>query len=234
MPYKLAIAPERRLSLKIIVGRLRRLLPEWVYALVLRLRYACFRRCCDNPALPDLRYSDGAWTTRKTTADLSLIQDFLLHQSTALRLLQIGIGNSSLFRVLRDRRAEVVGITVVADEIAFARATFPEDVGGRYQLHLVNKYARDLVRLGAGFDYIVDNDLSSYACCRHHFHEMLDAYRQMLKPGGAVLVGLKGLGYFDSGFGLTPAMMRRIAVRHGFDFARGDACYLLTRPRDSV
>jgi hypothetical protein len=229
MSYRLQTFKEKRFSTKILVGKLRRLLPAFLYNRLIDARYFLFSRRCQDLALPQIRYSDGSWVNRKTTADLRRMQDYLLTRGDGLTIFQAGIGNSSLYRLLRKRITRFVGVTISPDEMDYAAAEFPEDIGKIYQTHLTNKYTADIRQLGQGYDYIVDNDISAYACCHHHFHKMLDAYRDMLKPDGAILVGYLGLGYFDMGFGLTEMRMRSLARHHGLTFERGEACYFLKK-----
>ncbi len=227
MSYTLQTFREKRFSTKIIVGKIRRKVPLWLYNIGLELRYIFFPKRCHDLAQPSIRYSDGSWINRGTTADLKRIQAFLLEQKEGLAVFQAGIGNSSLYRLLKNRVSRFVGVTIVQDELDYAQQQWPQALGGAYQAHLSNKYTGDIALLGKGFDYIVDNDISSYACCRHHFEVMLDTYRTMLKPDGAILVGFLGLGYFDMGFGLTERRMRHLAAKHGLSFTRGEACYFL-------
>lgn len=229
MAYQLRLPAEKRLSFKILAHKVRAYCPAFVYELLLKLRYAFFPQRCRDLALPVITYSDGSWINRKATSDLLRIEAFLRTQPAGLRLLQIGIGNSSLYQAIGSNCARFVGITVVEDEVRYAATTFPVDINTRYEARLMNKYSTELGSLTGPFDYVIDNDISAYACCHHHFADMLDAYRDLLAPGGAVLVGIKGLGYFDSGFGLTPSMMQRLAAAHGLQFVSGENFHKLVK-----
>lgn len=227
MSYKIRFKTERRLSLKMFGNRVRRYFPKLVYPAFLLIRFALFRRHCDDVLLPNIAYSDGSWIKRKTTSDLRRITTFLTERKERSSILQIGIGNSSLFATIGDAVNRFVGITIVSDEVEHARTSFPDAFGLRYTVLLMNKYSDELASLEGGFDFIVDNDLSSYACCRHHFGSMLKAYHGLLAPGGCVLIGIDGLGYFDSGFGLTQGLMTRLAIQHGFSFYPGTEFHML-------
>ena len=37
---------------------------------------------------------------------------------------------------------------------------------------------------GNRYDYIIDNNLASFACCKYHFYRMVDNYLWCLRPGG--------------------------------------------------
>lgn len=227
MTYTLQSSLESRFSTKIIAGKIRRHAPSWLYNILLEARFVCFRKSCNQTVSPSIRYSDGSWVTRKTTADLRDIQTYLSDQSGPLAIFQVGIGNSSLYGTVKDKAVRFVGITIVQDEIEYAYKTYPDDSASCYRVYLANKYTQSLNELGCDFDYIVDNDISSYACCRYHFEAMMNSYRTMLKPDGAILVGLRGLGYFDSGFGLTERRMKAMAARYALSLEKGGLCYFL-------
>ena len=231
MSYKLKIIQENRFSRKLLVGRIRSLVSPSLYKILLWARYVSFPRKCADFETPTITYSDGSWVNRGTTRDLRNIQDFLLQQTGPLSVFQAGIGNSSLYSLLKDKMNRFVGVTIVQDEIEYAKQQFPDDVGTKYNAQLLNKYTDALLALGKDFDFIVDNDISSYACCRHHFHIMLDTDHDLIKENGAILIGFRGLGYFDSGFGLTEEGMRKIAAQHNMIFDQNDYCYLLKRKR---
>ena len=229
MSYTIKLLRETRFSIKILIGKLCRLLLTTLYNIILAARYATFPKSCQNLSVPSITYSDGSWVERKTTKDLRNIQEFLLAQNHTMNIFQAGIGNSSLFDLLQNKVGRFVGVTIAQEEVDYAKDKFPNDFGGKYIATLSNKYTSDVICLGKDFDYIIDNDLSSYACCHNHFHLMLDAYRNMLKPDGAILVGFMGLGYFDSGFGLSENRMAKIAAEHGLAFEKTDYCYCLKR-----
>lgn len=227
--YKLTLRKERRLSAKIIMGKLHTRLPKPLYDLLMLGRYATFRRLCSNDGLPHITYSDGSWINRKMTKDLQTIRDFLLTEPKGQRLLQIGVGNSGFFETMKEHAREIVGVTIVEDEVARAKTLAAETPECPYTVILKNKYTADYTDISGLFDYIIDNDLSSYACCRTHFADMLNAYRHLLAPHGAILVGLRGLGYFDSGFGLTEGLARKLFAQAGLNMEKTTTCYKLTR-----
>lgn len=225
MTYTLNLPPERRLSLKILAHKVRRYLP-FAYPALLWLRYVAFPKRCRDLAVPSISYSDGSWITRKTTSDLLQIEAYLKTSGAKGSLLQIGIGNSSLFAAIGSQMERFVGLTIVEDEIRYAKEKFASP---NYDIRLMNKYSAQIADLGGAFDYIVDNDISSYACCHHHFNELLASYARLLTPGGMVMIGHKGLAYFDSGFGLTPTHLAKLAAAHGLRLEPGEACYKLLR-----
>ena len=54
---------------------------------------------------------------------------------------------------------------------------------------------------------------------------MVSAYSEILQNNGLILVGLKGLGYFDNGFGLTTKTLSRFIEPYGLEVKRTDFCY---------
>ena len=47
----------------------------------------------------------------------------------------------------------------------------------------------------ARYDFIVDNNLNGFACCRYHFWYMLTTYCMFLKPSGRILTDQRGLDW---------------------------------------
>ena len=122
------------------------------------------------------------------------------------------------------------GVTIMTDEVDYARRVFAEFADQSAKVFQLNKYTADYAFLnGKKLDFIVDNDLSSYACCIFHFDKMISSYANILKPGGAILVGLKGLGYFDTGFGLTYRKLEKLAEKLNLKVEESDYCYHLIK-----
>jgi hypothetical protein len=65
-----------------------------------------------------------------------------------------------------------------------------------YTVYLLNKYGRDfLARIENRYDFIIDNNLASFACCKYHFYRMLDNYLWCLRPGGSVWTDQRGMDW---------------------------------------
>ena len=224
MTMNINFRKECKWSLKTIYGKIRTKFPISFYKSIILVRYIFFRKNCLNNTI--VYYSDGSWVDRGATEDLRNIQVYLSRSNKLIKVMQAGIGNSSLFSVVRDRVTKLVGVTIVPEEEDYAKTQFPNEFGTKYEVHIANKYSDDLF-LGDGFDVIVDNDISSYACCKHHFFKMLDNYRRMIAKNGVVLVGINGLGYFDNGLGLTEYLAKKIFFQHGFVLHKMKECYEL-------
>ena len=59
----------------------------------------------------------------------------------------------------------------------------------------MNKYSGDLGSLPGPFDYIIDNNLASFACCVGHFQIMLGGYTTLLRPGGLMVTDQQGMDW---------------------------------------
>ncbi len=230
MTSEVLFKAENRFTLKIIAHRIRKYFPSWFYNCLLLIRFYTFKNVCDDTLVSKVVYSDGSWISRKTTRDLRRIQTYLSKIERPIDVLQIGVGNSSLYRELQSKPlSRMIGITIVSEELDYAMSMFPKDFGGRYKVFIANKYSEEINYIGSEFDYIVDNDIGSYSCCRYHFLKMLENYHSLLKADGVVLIGHDGLKYFDSGFGLTESMMTRIAKRYEFNLSMDEYSYRLKR-----
>ena len=215
--YELNNKKERRFSLKIVVHKIRANLPNWVYENILKWRLLFFTKDCAKYKNTNKKiiYSDGLWINRDTTYDLKLIQSYL---STVKNksILQVGTGNMSLYKTLDHTARPFYGITILKEEEKFGKSVIKQRLDKRSEVYLWDKYTGDFNFLNdKKVDFIVDNDISSYACCVNHFKDMLKAYSQIINPNGSILVGLKGLGYFDSGFGLTIDMLNKYLKPYG-------------------
>lgn len=217
------IAPERRFSRKIILGRLNRILPKFAKKLILLVRYATFPQRCSRNAPSTYTYTDGSWVNRKVTKDQEAIERYLATQSLeGKRILHAGVGSSSIAKKFGSI-ASVDGLTIMEEERVHA-----EDLSlPLYRIFLMDKYGPDLSRLPGGYNYIVDNDLAGYAPCKDAFERMLETYIGLLAPDGLLVTGILGLSYFDNGFPIPDFYMRRLSRRMGFRIKRADAFLIL-------
>ncbi len=135
------------------------------------------------------------WSERESTEDQQRIERFLKTlRLDGTRFLHVGIGNSAFARTFCAAAALVDGITIQPGEIERA-ARLPG-----YRTFLVNKFAMDLPAvLPRRYDFIIDNNPSSYACCRKHFLTMMSSYTRLLAPEGSILTDLHGLWWVSTG-----------------------------------
>jgi hypothetical protein len=174
--------------------------------------------CARGPALTFHAAEYVDYSRREPTPDQVEIEQFLEGQPLAgKRLLHVGIGNSSFARRFAGRCRMVEGLTVSAAERADALGLIREIPN--YRTRLLNKYE---VRLAAAFDepfdLIVDNNLASYACCKHHFYLMLESYALLLRQGGELYTHALGMAWSagDPCWCLTDEDLENLAGRFGF------------------
>ena len=161
---------------------------------------ACYDGCvevCGTLDHPGLATDMPIWidhTGLETTVDQARIEVALetLPLGRETQILHIGVGNSRFAERFAPRVRRVDGLTVCEPEKHLA--------GGlaiaNYTVHLLSKYSREfLLEIEHRYDYIVDNNLASYACCKYHFHRMLDNYVWCLRPGGRVLTEQRGMDF---------------------------------------
>ena len=124
-------------------------------------------------------------------------------------VLHVGIGSSRVARRFAHRVRHIDGITVVQRELDLAPAV------DNYAPMLLDKY-RSLP--SGSYTWILDNNPSSFSCCRRHFAEMLDRYRTHLAPGGRLVTELRGLAYAEPyAFGLSAGRFERLGRERGLE-----------------
>jgi chitin disaccharide deacetylase len=139
--------------------------------------------------LPDA--ADWDWVARATTIDQLRIEAVL--EASDLRgkyLLHVGIGNSSLAQRFAKMAAWIDGITISRAEKAHAESLCIPN----YTVVVASKYDPAFSgSLPRKYDFIVDNNLSSYACCKKHFQKMMGSYARLLNPKGMILTDRRGM-----------------------------------------
>ena len=147
------------------------------------------------------------WTALPTTADQLRIEDYLAAFDLAgKRILHIGVGNSGLAQRFSPRAKEIFGTTISPAEAAHGAALGLPN----YRVAVHNKYSGDDDAVAGRFDFIVDNNPTTFGCCLEHFAAMLDFYASRLAPGGQIVTDRVGLGWTVSAPGAN--------TRWGFSF----------------
>ena len=112
------------------------------------------------------------------------------------KILHIGIGNSSVYRELKDVFKQIDGITNTQQELEAGRRLSDE-----YGIYLINKYNPDEFKyIDNNYDVIVDVNLKSFACCNEHWLSYLKAVIGKLKVGGRLISHTAGFGGYPSDF----------------------------------
>jgi len=139
-------------------------------------------------ALSDDRQLD--YPERDTTIGQANIETVLLNKPIEQAvLLHVGIGNSQLAEHFCPLVKHIDGVTMGCNEQCSAqRMGLPN-----YRVMQINKYSSDLQQLNSTYDFIIDNNIFSYACCKKHFMQMMQCYTDLLKPSGELLTERRGL-----------------------------------------
>ena len=159
-------------------------------------RYDACPEVCGRLEHPGLALDMPIWvdhTRDDTTVDQQRIEDALERMDLdGRRILHVGVGNSRFARRFAGRVRLIDGLTVSEREKTLADSLHIAN----YTVYLLNKYGRDfLARIENRYDFIIDNNLASFACCKYHFYRMVDNYLWCLRPGGSVLTDQQGMDW---------------------------------------
>ncbi len=149
---------------------------------------------CGEQANPGVTYSEDLrdWSDKAKTPDQARMEQYLdRFDLRGKRILHIGIGDSGLARRFHHRAREIVGTTIDNPEMKVARSlAIP---GYRFLVH--NKYSGGCDEIEGGFDFILDNNLTSPCCCMRHLSDMFDFYATKLADDGQIVTDSQGLGW---------------------------------------
>jgi hypothetical protein len=158
--------------------------------------YEACAEVCGNLFRAGLALDMPLWidhTKDETTVDQARIEAQLDRMElTGRNILHVGIGNSRFAKRFASRVNLIDGLTVSHNEKALADS---QEIAG-YTAYFLNKYSRDFIlTIKNRFDFIIDNNLASFACCKFHFYLMLDNYVWSLRPGGQILTDQQGMDW---------------------------------------
>ena len=174
--------------------------------------YATAPAYCDHREQPGMTQISEAldWSHQATTPDQAYIEAVLTTLAvTGSSLLHVGVGNSQLAQRFARRARRIDGLTVSPQEMAHAAALgLPH-----YAVYVLNKYSSAFGSvITHTYDWIIDNNLASFACCRSHFSVMVEHYLHALTPHGQILTCQIGMDAYqdDCGWALTYADLVRL------------------------
>lgn len=169
-------------------------------------RYETCAEVCGEMNNPGLALYMPIWvdhTKDETTVDQARIEAVLDKTDlSGMNVLHVGVGNSEFARRFAPRANLIDGLTVSGNEKVLADSF----AIGNYTVHLLNKYSRDFIlTIVNKYDFVVDNNLASFACCKYHFYLMLDNYLWSMRTGGQILTDQQGMDWVieDSRWVLT-------------------------------
>lgn len=177
---------ETKYSRKILFNYIRVFLPKF-YLILLEVRFFFFKKKCSTNG--KIYYSDGCWLKRKTSKDLIKITEYFIknYSKNEVKVLQIGVGNSSFYKNASKSFCYFYGVTIVFEELEYGLKLKNSQNHDNYHCELFNKYELSKkLTTDQNFDYIIDNDLSSYCCCKFHFSELIKFYSRILTPLGKI------------------------------------------------
>ena len=159
-------------------------------------QYESCPEVCGNMESPGLALDMPLWvdhTKEDTTVDQARIEAEMDKMNlSGKNILHVGVGNSQFAQRFASKVILIDGLTVSHNE-----KTLADSVGiSNYTAHLLNKYSREFIlTIKNRYDFIVDNNLASFACCKYHFYLMLDNYIWSLKSGGRILTDQQGMDW---------------------------------------
>jgi hypothetical protein len=172
--------------------------------------YATASAYCGHHAQPGVTRSSEAldWTHQESTRDQAHIEAVLeTLVVTGTSLLHVGVGNSQLAQRFASRARRIDGLTVSPQEKAHAEALgLPH-----YTVYVLNKYSPAFGSvLTHTYDFIIDNNLASFACCRAHFSVMCTHYLRALTAHGQIVTCQIGMDAYFEG---SPSSFARAGLR---------------------
>ena len=156
--------------------------------------YESCAEVCGNLTAPGVALTDPLWidhTNLDTTVDQLRIEEALDGMEwRGKNILHVGVGNSKLAQRFAVEANLIDGLTVCESELARAESLAIPN----YTAYFLNKYGREfMLTITNRYDFVIDNNLASFACCKYHFYRMLDNYLWAMKPGGQILTDQRGM-----------------------------------------
>jgi hypothetical protein len=176
---------------------------------------ASFKEYCGSER-PGVSSNNEAidWTRQETTPDQVRIEAVLDTMAlTGARILHVGVGNSKLAQRLASRTRSIDGLTVHQSEKIYAEALAIEN----YKVYLLNKHSREVkLALPHTYDYIIDNNLASFTCCKRHFFAMLENYIAVLRSQGQIMTCQIGMDVYHGELGCTLTFSDLVGLERQF------------------
>jgi len=192
--------------------------------------YATYKECCGSEQ-PGVALNEEAidWTQQETTPDQARIEAVLDTMAlTGAQILHVGVGNSKLAQRFASRVRGIDGLTVHHNEKTYAEALAIDN----YTVYVRNKYSREeKSALAHTYDFIIDNNLASFACCRKYFFGMLENYLAVLRSQGRILTCQIGMDAYHDDFGCTMTYADLVSLERQFPLRvskLNDVVYALT------
>ncbi len=178
--------------------------------------YDTYKAFCGNLAQPWVtRISEAVdWTQQETTPDQARIEAVLDTLAvTGTSILHVGVGNSKLAQRFASQARRLDGLTVHQNEKTQADALGIPN----YTVYVLNKYSPEFVSvLTKPYDFIIDNNLASFACCQYHFAVMFENYLRALTSHGQILTCQIGMDVYHGAFGWVMTYADLVSLERKF------------------
>jgi hypothetical protein len=192
--------------------------------------FANYREYCGSER-PSIASNHEAidWTQQETTPDQVRIEAVLDTMAlTQAQILHIGVGNSKLAQRFARRVQGIDGLTVHRNEKLCADSLAIPN----YTVHMLNKYSRQVISvLSQTYDFIIDNNLASFACCKTHFFVMIENYLSVLRSRGRILTCQIGMDAYHDELGCSMTYTDLVGLESQFPVLvskLNDVVYALT------
>jgi hypothetical protein len=178
--------------------------------------YTTYKEFCGNREQPWVTLNSAAvdWTQQETTRDQARIEAVLDAMAvTGASILHVGVGNSRFAQRFASRVHRIDGLTVHQNEKIYA-----ETLGiPNYTVYVLNKHSAEFVSvLTHTYDFIIDNNLASFACCKYHFAVMCENYLRVLASHGRILTCQIGMDVYHGAFGWVMTYADLVSLEHTF------------------
>lgn len=149
---------------------------------------------CGRPQAPGIVETGDwfDWSAHETTPDQRRIEQYVERfDLSSSDILHVGSGNSSLALRLADRARWIIATTLSPLEVRIGNdLRLPN-----YTVRVANKFDGAMPDCLDRFDFIVDNNPTTYACCLTHLLSMLRGYAASLRDGGSLVTDKVGLAW---------------------------------------
>jgi hypothetical protein len=178
--------------------------------------YDTSKAFCGNREQPWVtRISEAVdWTHQETTPDQARIEAALDTMTvTGASILHVGVGNSQFAQRFASRARRLDGLTVHQNEKTQADALRIPN----YTVYVLNKYSPEFgAVLTKPYDFIIDNNLASFACCHYHFAVMFANYLRALTAHGQILTCQIGMDAYVGAFGWVMTYADLVSLERQF------------------
>ena len=178
--------------------------------------YATYKEFCGNLEQPWVTLNSAAvdWTHQATTRDQAHIEAvFDTMAVTGASILHVGVGNSRFAQRFASRARRIDGLTVHQNEKTHADALGLPN----YTVYMLNKHSQEFVSVIANtYDFIIDNNLASFACCKYHFSVMFENYLWALTSHGQILTCQIGMDAYHGDFGWVMTYADLVSLERKF------------------